>query len=172
MFGCKEGNFPFRYLGIAMHFRKLSNKVSSLIEEHFEKQKFGSWKGKLLSSGGRLVLINSVLSSLSMFMMFFFLFLKEYLKGWITTDPGFFSQCDDHRKKYTLAKWNVLCKPRCTGCLGNLNLDVRKSCFLIKWLFKLLNEEGLWQDVLKKKHFKKTNACPRVVKLHFRPRFV
>jgi len=90
LFGCKEGNFPFRYLGIAMHFRKLSNKVSSLIEEHFEKQKFGSWKSKLLSSGGRLVLINSVLSSLSMF-MFFFLFLKEYLNGWITTDPHFFS---------------------------------------------------------------------------------
>jgi hypothetical protein len=30
---------------------------------------------------------------------------------------------------------------------------------------KLLNEEGLWQDVLKKKEiFKKTNVCPKVVK--------
>jgi hypothetical protein len=30
------------------------------------------WKGKLLSVGGSLVLINSVLSSLAMFMMSFF----------------------------------------------------------------------------------------------------
>ena len=26
LFGCVEGTFPFRYLGIPMHFRRLSNK--------------------------------------------------------------------------------------------------------------------------------------------------
>ena len=26
IFGCVEGSFPFRYLGIPMHYRKLSNK--------------------------------------------------------------------------------------------------------------------------------------------------
>jgi hypothetical protein len=71
LFGCVEGSFPFKYLGIPMHFRKLSNRHWSSIEERFQK-KLSSWKGKLLSSGGRLVLINSVLSSLPMFMMFFF----------------------------------------------------------------------------------------------------
>jgi len=71
IFGCVEGSFPFRYLGIPMHYRKLSNKHWCSIEERFQR-KLSSWKGKLLSSGGRLVLINSVLSSLPMFMMSFF----------------------------------------------------------------------------------------------------
>jgi hypothetical protein len=71
LFGCKDGEFPFRYLGIPMSPRRLSNREWRAVEERFQK-KLSSWKGKLLSSGGRLVLVNSVLSSLPMFMMSFF----------------------------------------------------------------------------------------------------
>jgi uncharacterized protein YpuA (DUF1002 family) len=65
------GAFPFNYLGIPMHFRKLSNKDWKMVEERIEKR-LNSWKGKYLSVRGRLVLINSVLTSLVMFMMSFF----------------------------------------------------------------------------------------------------
>jgi hypothetical protein len=54
-----------------MHFRRLNNKDWKMIEDRIEK-KLSSWKGKYLSVGGRLVLINSVLSSLPMFMLLFF----------------------------------------------------------------------------------------------------
>jgi hypothetical protein len=68
LFGCGVGKFPFRYLSLPMHTRKLSNKDWQTIENRMEK-KLSGWKGKLLSVGGHLVLINSVLSSLPMFMM-------------------------------------------------------------------------------------------------------
>jgi hypothetical protein len=55
-----------------MHHIRLKNKDWAMIEEHIEK-KLSSWKGKYLS-GGRLVLINSVLSSLLMFMLSFLRF--------------------------------------------------------------------------------------------------
>ena len=71
LFGCQSGNYPFKYLGIPMHHRKLSNGDWNIIEQRFEK-KLSSWKGKHLSVGGRLVLINSVLTSLAMFMLSFF----------------------------------------------------------------------------------------------------
>jgi hypothetical protein len=48
-----------------------TKRWAKLIEEKIEK-KLSGWKGKHLSYGGRLVLINSVLSSLPMFMMSFF----------------------------------------------------------------------------------------------------
>jgi hypothetical protein len=57
LFGCKKGSYPFRYLGIPMHYRKLNNSDWKIIEERIEK-KLSSWKGKYLSVGGRLVLIN------------------------------------------------------------------------------------------------------------------
>jgi hypothetical protein len=54
-----------------MNTRKLNNKDWKVIEDRMEKRLSG-WKGKMLTVGGLLVLINSVLSSLPMFTMFFF----------------------------------------------------------------------------------------------------
>jgi hypothetical protein len=71
IFGCDLGSFPFRYLGIPMQHRKLMNKDRKHVEERFQKR-LNCWRSKMLSVGGRLVLINSVLSSLSMFMLSFF----------------------------------------------------------------------------------------------------
>jgi hypothetical protein len=50
-----------------------------MIEERIEK-KLSSWKGKYLSVKGRLVLINSVLTSLTMFMLSFFKVPKGVLE--------------------------------------------------------------------------------------------
>jgi hypothetical protein len=77
LFCCKA----FRYLGIPMHVQRLSNKDWnwSSVEEHFQK-KLSSWKGKLLSSGGRLVLIKSIQPSLPMFTLSFFAIPKGVLK--------------------------------------------------------------------------------------------
>jgi hypothetical protein len=62
-----------------MHHKKITNADRKLIEEKFEKR-LSCWKGKLLSYGGCLVLINSILSSFAMFMMSFY----EVLKGCAT----------------------------------------------------------------------------------------
>ena len=71
---CSDANWDL-YLShiwvIPIHHRKLSNKEWKCIEDRFEK-KLSCWKGKLMSYGGRLVLINSVLTSLPMFLLYFF----------------------------------------------------------------------------------------------------
>jgi hypothetical protein len=38
LFGCKTSSYPFRYLGIAMHYRKLNNNDWKMIEERIEKK--------------------------------------------------------------------------------------------------------------------------------------
>jgi hypothetical protein len=62
---------PIKYLGIPMHHRQLLNSEWRQMGEHFEKRLSG-WKANHLSYGGRLTLINSVLTSLPMFMMSIF----------------------------------------------------------------------------------------------------
>jgi hypothetical protein len=79
IFSCGIGQYPFRNLGIPMNHRKLGNRDWKAVEESFQK-KLSRWKGKLLSYDGRLVLINSVLSSLAMYMMSFFEVPKGILK--------------------------------------------------------------------------------------------
>jgi hypothetical protein len=71
IFGCAVGALPFKYLGIPIHFRKLLIKEWKVIKDRFEK-KLASWISKILSYGDRLILINSVLTSLPMFLLSFF----------------------------------------------------------------------------------------------------
>jgi hypothetical protein len=141
LFGCNSGNYPFRYLGIPMHHRQLLNSEWSKVKERFQ-QKLSCWKAKYLSYGGRLVLLNSVLSSLPMFIMSFFEVPKGVLKNLDHFRSRFFWQGSAIKNKYRLAKWDILCHPKDQGGLGILNLQLQNKCLLAKWLVNLLNTEG------------------------------
>jgi hypothetical protein len=79
------------------------NKDWKYVEERFQK-KLNCWRSKLLSVGGRLVLLNSVLSSLPMFILSFFELPKGVLKKLDHFRSWFFWQSDEHKKKYRLTK--------------------------------------------------------------------
>ena len=49
-------------------------------------------------------------------------------------------------------KWSLACQPKQQGGLGIQNLEIQNMCLLSKWLFKLCNEDGLWQSLLKNKY--------------------
>jgi hypothetical protein len=55
-------------------------------------------------------------------------------------------------KKYRLTKWNIVCQPKDQGGLGITNLAVKNICLLSKWFYRLLNEDGVWQQ-LQNKYF-------------------
>jgi hypothetical protein len=45
-----------------------------------------------------------------------------------------------------------MCQPKDQGGLGIQSLEIQNECLLSKWLFKLINEEGLWQTILQNKY--------------------
>ncbi|XP_059289891.1 uncharacterized protein LOC132043417 [Lycium ferocissimum] len=66
--GFKRGMFPFKYLGCPIfHFRKRKFYYYDLIKR--VNDRLQNWKGKLLSFGGKAVLINSVLQSMPMYLL-------------------------------------------------------------------------------------------------------
>jgi hypothetical protein len=134
-----------------MHHKKINNEDWKIIEEKFENR-LSCWKGKLLSYGGRLVLINSVLNSLSMFMMSFFKVPKGVLQKLDFYRSRFFWQGDDHKKKYILAKWNIICRPKEQWGLGVKILEIHNRCLLSKWMLNLINSDGTWQQLLRNKY--------------------
>jgi hypothetical protein len=89
-----------------------------------------------------------------MFMMSFFEIPKGILKKLDFYRSTFFWQGDNHKKKYRLMKWDILCLPKDQGGLGILNLEIKNICLLSKWLYKLINEDGIWQELLRKKYLK------------------
>ena len=123
MFGCELGDLPFSYLGIPIHHRKLTNRERKCTEDRFEK-KLSCWKGKLMSYGGRLILINSVLTSMPMFLLSFFEVPVGVRKRLDFYRSRFFWQGDELKQKYRLAKWDIICRPKDQGGLGIENLEV------------------------------------------------
>ena len=45
-------------------------------------------------------------------------------------------------------------QPKEQGGLGIQDLDIQNKYLLRKWLYKLCNEEGLWQEILRNKYLK------------------
>ena len=121
IFGCELGSLPFKYLGIPIHYRKLLNKEWKPVEDRFE-QKLSSWIGKLLSYGDRLVLINSVLSSLPMFLLYFFELPIGVKKRLDFYRSRFFWQSDENKRKYQANKMKYHMLPD-QGGLGIEVLD-------------------------------------------------
>ncbi|WVZ50275.1 hypothetical protein U9M48_001547 [Paspalum notatum var. saurae] len=82
-----------------------------------------------LSYGGRLVLLNSVLSSFPMFMMSFFEIPKSILRSLDFYRFRFFWQGNNDKKKYRLARWDMLCHPKDPRGL-EINLRIKNKCLL------------------------------------------
>jgi hypothetical protein len=56
------------------------------------------------------------------------------------------------KKKYRPTKWNIICQSKEVGGLGIANLVIKNICLFNNWLFKLLNEDYKWQQILKNKY--------------------
>ena len=87
-------------------------------------------------------------------MFSFFEIPKQVLKKLIFYRSRFLWQGDGHKRKYRLSKWDILCRPKEQGGLGIIDLKVQNKCLLSKWLFKITNEDGIWQQILKNKYLK------------------
>ena len=87
-------------------------------------------------------------------MMSFFELPKGVVEKIDCFRSSFYWQNDQHKRKCRLVKWEVMCQPKDQGGLGIQNLQIQNKCLLSKWLFKLLNEDGLWQELLRNKYIK------------------
>ena len=79
IFGCPVGSFPMKYLGVPLHFDKLKREeVQPLVDKVLKK--IGSWRGRLLSSAARVVLIKTCLASIPVYLLSFIKFPKWALQ--------------------------------------------------------------------------------------------
>jgi len=88
MLNCNIGKMPMRYLGFPISSKNVGMRGFSNIIEKM-RQKLQPWKSKHLSSGGRLILTNSSLSS-----------MPTYTMGVFMLQEGVHKQMENIRSKF------------------------------------------------------------------------
>ncbi|KAJ9535294.1 hypothetical protein OSB04_un001606 [Centaurea solstitialis] len=140
----KLGSLPVRYLGVPLISTRLYHKdCLGLIEK--VKKRVLDWKNKWLSFAGRLQLINSVLSSISVYWASLFLLPVSVVKEIERLLRSFLWSSGEAIKGKAKVKWGNVCLPREKGGLGVRSLRVWNRTLLAKQVWKIIdNNDSLW----------------------------
>lgn len=134
--GCPISTFPQSYLGLPLSPHKVRVSDYQPLLSKIDRYLAG-WKARLLSTGGRLILVNSVLSSLAVYHMAALLLPKTVIEAidarrrsflWTGEEKCHGSNC--------LVAWEV-CQDKICGGLGVTNLANQNHCLLLKIVNKL-----------------------------------
>jgi hypothetical protein len=91
-----------KVLGISA-FQGICNKMIKRLDP---------WKGKFMTSWAKLILTNSCLSSLHMYVMGFYFLPKGVHSKMDTIRSRFFWRGAGDEFKYDMSKWIAICKPK------------------------------------------------------------
>ncbi|XP_035541522.1 uncharacterized protein LOC118344586 [Juglans regia] len=151
--GFSEGSFPFKYLGVPIvvgrlkvcDFGELIGKVS---------KKIAGWKMKLLSAGGRVILLRHVLSSMATHLLAVLPVPNGVFKVLNRIMSSFFWGNSDGRGKRKWVAWKNICYPTEEGGLGIRDFGDVQRALHMKFAWHLLRGQSLWADFFKGKYVK------------------
>jgi hypothetical protein len=149
---CRRGSLPFKYLGLSVgaNPQKLETWEPLL---NVIRGKRGVWRNKYVSLGGRIVLINAVLSAIPVFFLSFLKMPGRVWKELVKIQRNFLWRGLSKRSGICWVKWDDICKPKKEGGLGIRDLRLVNVSLLAKWRWKLLShEKEVWKDVVLAKY--------------------
>ncbi|XP_071687390.1 uncharacterized protein [Rutidosis leptorrhynchoides] len=160
-FGCSVGSFPTTYLGIPIGSNmKLVSSWDDLIGKF--NNRLASWKARLLSSGGRLTLIKSVLGSVGIYFMSLFVFPVTVINKIEAIIMRFFWGSNNSKRKMAWVKWDNALASYEKGGLNICSLKAFNLALILKWRGRYFNSTNdMWVKVIKAIHgdcFEKVNG--------------
>ena len=149
MSGCSQilatpiGVLPVRYLGLPLVDCRLQIQDWQPVFEKVETR-LGGWRARLLSRGGRLILLKAVLAAIPIYYMLIFMMpagirrcLERSMRSFIWRG----SQPDEARGT-ALVAWSTVCRPVTQGGLGIRHLQHTNMALLAKWVRRMMQPSG------------------------------
>ncbi|XP_021991187.1 uncharacterized protein LOC110887939 [Helianthus annuus] len=146
--GCKAEQFPFKYLGLPVgaNMNRISNWNS--VVDMFEAR-LSLWKASVLSIGGRVTLIKSVLQSLPIYYFSLFKVPVGVIKQLEAIMRKFLWGGTGADRKTCWVSWECVTSPISSGGLGIRKLGHVNSALLFKWAWRFKAEgNSLWAKVV------------------------
>ena len=104
----------------------------------------GGWRARLLSRGGRLILLKAVLAALPIYYMSIFTMpvgvrrrLEKIMRSFLWRGPQ-----PDEARGTALVAWSTVCRPINQGGLGIRHLQHTNMALLTKWVCRMMQPSG------------------------------
>ncbi|XP_073358095.1 uncharacterized protein [Aegilops tauschii subsp. strangulata] len=143
VFGCSVGSLPFTYLGLPMGTtRRTLLELMPLV--HGVERKMSTTLS-LLSSGAKLTLVNSVVTSMLIYAMCTIKLRPKVIEHLdkLRRYCLWAKDIEDGVKNNSLAAWELVCRPKSKGGLGIIDIKTQNVALLLKHLFKFYNHDGV-----------------------------
>ncbi|KAL4577516.1 hypothetical protein LXL04_013625 [Taraxacum kok-saghyz] len=146
--GCVVDSLPFKYLGVPVG-ANMSRKKHWLPVIERVQNRLSTWKSKMLSFGGRLTLVKSVLGSLPTFYLSIFKAPRTVIDTLERLRRRLLWGGSEERNKINWVAWKVVLGPKDKGGLGVGSLMALNSALLFKWLWRFyVDPDSLWRQVI------------------------
>jgi hypothetical protein len=141
-FGCGVSSFPQTYLGLPLSTHKLRLADFAPIMAKSDMRLSG-WRGRCLPIGGRLLLVNSVLTAMIAHAMSAGLLPAGVIEAIDKRRRAFLwtgeETCNGGQCKVA---WTDVCAPKNLGGMGVLSIQAQNSALLTKFLTKLHSDSS------------------------------
>ncbi|KAL6550533.1 hypothetical protein OROMI_021021 [Orobanche minor] len=149
--GFSISNLPFNYLGSPLW---KGNQTFDMYGDLISKttSKLQSWNHLMLTTGGRLELIKSTLSSIPFYCLQVLKPPKNVIIFFERLFNKFLWGSNDNRKRIHWGAWLKLCYPKDKGGLGCRSLsDIRKAATIKLW-WRFRTTSNIWSDFMAVKY--------------------
>ncbi|XP_058725827.1 uncharacterized mitochondrial protein AtMg00310-like [Vicia villosa] len=151
---CGVGVLPFKFLGIKVggNPRKVSmwNEVIEYVRKRLKK-----WRGRFLSMGGRVTLLNSILNAVPIYSLSFYRAPKIVLNEIRRIQRKFLWGGVEGGRCINWVSWSKACKSKVDGGLGIRDVGCMNISLLMKWKWRILTKDSAtWKELLKHRYNK------------------
>ncbi|GJY99451.1 hypothetical protein Tco_0516881 [Tanacetum coccineum] len=146
---CIAGNIPFNYLGLPIGSNMKSIAIWKMLIDRF-RSRLSTWKASLLSIGGRLNLIKSVLGSLGIYYLSIFRSPESVLNDLERIRSNFFWGGNQDGKKMAWVKWPIILNSYDNGGLNIGSLKAFNLALLQKWCWSF---KSTWANIVGSSNF-------------------
>lgn len=152
MLECDAVLMPITFLGLPLGTKASSVDIWNPIIKRMSR-KLSCWKGKLLSRGGKLVLLKSMLASVPIYFLSLFQAPKSVINQLEKIQRDFLWNSDREGRKIHWVGWKNVCKPMNQGGLGIKSLSTISRALLDKWLWRFgVERNALWWKLVEAKY--------------------
>ncbi|XP_062186766.1 uncharacterized protein LOC133890399 [Phragmites australis] len=149
----QQGGFEEKYLGLPTPQGRMKNDRFQSIRDKFNKR-LTNWAEKYLSSGGKEVLIKSVMQALPTYIMGVFKLSSTLCENLMQLVRNFWWGDEQNQRKLHWIGWGKLIMPKMHGGLGFRDFKLFNQALLARQAWRLIqNPNSLCARLLKARYF-------------------